>query len=196
MSLVAPLVFDRGVGVPDRHRCCVAPCCDRGPGSALESRRWRWWLRPSCVGRRAHAGQCERVDRPSDLGPASSVLASGRRRHRPLARRPRRRGDRGHAWPYVIVGGGQPIYAERTFFGVYRVTPMTASGTRSVHGTTVHGVQFTDPSRKRDIATTYYHASGTDRAGVRRTGGTTRTDRRGRTRESARLRATASPASR
>ena len=59
---------------------------------------------------------------------------------------------------YVIVGGGQPIYAERTFFGVYRVTD---DGVRHslVHSTTVHGVQYSDPA-KRDVATTYFHASG------------------------------------
>jgi hypothetical protein len=58
----------------------------------------------------------------------------------------------------IIVGGGQAIHADRTFFGVYRVTE-DAEAHSLIHGTTVHGMQFTDPAR-RSIPTAYYHPSG------------------------------------
>ena len=59
---------------------------------------------------------------------------------------------------YLMVGGGEPIHTDRTFFGVYRVTD---EGMRHslVHGTTVHGIQFSDPER-REVPTAYYHRSG------------------------------------
>ncbi|MEO6578152.1 MAG: fused MFS/spermidine synthase, partial [Candidatus Limnocylindria bacterium] len=57
-----------------------------------------------------------------------------------------------------VWGGGGSIYADRTFFGVYRVT--SGEGQHSlVHGTTIHGLQRLDP-RDRQTATTYYHATG------------------------------------
>ena len=58
----------------------------------------------------------------------------------------------------ILLGGGQAIHADRTFFGVYRVTA-DADSHSLVHGTTVHGMQFTDPAM-RSIPTAYYHPSG------------------------------------
>jgi hypothetical protein len=52
------------------------------------------------------------------------------------------------------------LHAERTFFGVHRVTRDPA-GLYTVlhHGSTIHGVQSTDPARARE-ALGYYHATG------------------------------------
>lgn len=58
----------------------------------------------------------------------------------------------------VVGGTGSAIHADRTFFGVYRVT--AEDGRHSLwHGTTLHGRQFQEPST-RDEASTYYHPTG------------------------------------
>lgn len=57
-----------------------------------------------------------------------------------------------------VWGDASAIYTDRTFFGVYRVTDSDGQH-NLVHGTTVHGSQDQNPSR-RDVATTYYHATG------------------------------------
>ncbi len=59
---------------------------------------------------------------------------------------------------------GRLIHQERTFFGVYRIyradqTDEAGPHTTLVHGTTVHGAQFLDPT-KASIPLTYYHRSG------------------------------------
>jgi hypothetical protein len=57
-------------------------------------------------------------------------------------------------------GFGAVEYAERTFFGVYRVRVDTKGGYRFLlHGTTLHGVQRLDPARRREPVA-YYHRSG------------------------------------
>jgi hypothetical protein len=55
---------------------------------------------------------------------------------------------------------GSVIHVERTFFGVYRVR-VDADGRyrRLFHGTTLHGMQTSDPAH-RDEPLTYYHRSG------------------------------------
>ncbi|MDQ3688998.1 MAG: fused MFS/spermidine synthase [Chloroflexota bacterium] len=59
----------------------------------------------------------------------------------------------------MSVGGtGAAIHTDRTFFGVYRVT--AADGDHLlIHGSTVHGVQHTDPAMRR-TPTVYYHRTG------------------------------------
>jgi hypothetical protein len=61
-----------------------------------------------------------------------------------------------------LVGNpyGRVLYAERTFFGVYRVSGNSATALHSLyHGTTLHGVQSIDSSRQ-DEPLTYYHWTG------------------------------------
>lgn len=55
---------------------------------------------------------------------------------------------------------GRVLHAERSFFGVHRVT-LDPSGQYHllVHGTTLHGMQSLDPARRRE-ALTYYHRTG------------------------------------
>jgi spermidine synthase len=55
---------------------------------------------------------------------------------------------------------GAVLHAERSFFGVHRVT-VDAAGRfhQLLHGKTLHGRQSLDPARRRE-ALTYYHASG------------------------------------
>lgn len=53
---------------------------------------------------------------------------------------------------------GTTLRRVRTFFGVYRVSS-TGAAITITHGTTVHGKQFTDPSRRADPLT-YYHRDG------------------------------------
>jgi hypothetical protein len=54
----------------------------------------------------------------------------------------------------------QVMYAERTFFGVYRVSVDAARQYHSLwHGTTLHGVQALDPLRRREPLA-YYHRRG------------------------------------
>lgn len=55
---------------------------------------------------------------------------------------------------------GRVLERSRTFFGVYRVTETPGAPIRAMHhGTTVHGVQLTDP-RLTAQPSTYYHPSG------------------------------------
>jgi hypothetical protein len=66
----------------------------------------------------------------------------------------------------LLAGGlhpgekGRVLYAERSFFGVHRVT-LDPSGQYHllVHGKTLHGVQSLDPVRRRE-SLTYYHRTG------------------------------------
>lgn len=52
------------------------------------------------------------------------------------------------------------LASERNFFGIWRVTAHPNPGFRRLnHGTTIHGVQLDDESRKCE-ATTYYHKDG------------------------------------
>lgn len=57
-----------------------------------------------------------------------------------------------------VTYGGGGVYAERTFFGVYRVT-VAEDQYRLVHGTTIHGLQHTSPEL-RAVASTYFHRTG------------------------------------
>lgn len=55
---------------------------------------------------------------------------------------------------------GTVLYAERSFFGVSRVTrPPSGAYHMLLHGTTLHGMQARAPARRRDLLT-YYHRSG------------------------------------
>jgi hypothetical protein len=61
-----------------------------------------------------------------------------------------------------LLGGaaGRLIAAERSFFGVYRITASEDGAYRLLrHGTTVHGAQALDP-RATDQPLTYYHRQG------------------------------------
>ena len=53
----------------------------------------------------------------------------------------------------------QDLYADRSFFGAYRVQEIQGPAHRLIHGTTTHGSQYLDPAR-RLIPQTYYHPSG------------------------------------
>ena len=58
------------------------------------------------------------------------------------------------------VGGTTTLDSERSYFGVYRVARDAASRTTTMyHGTTLHGAQSLDPSR-RLTPLTYYHPRG------------------------------------
>jgi hypothetical protein len=57
-------------------------------------------------------------------------------------------------------GGERVLYAERTFFGVYRVSiDKTSRFYALAHGTTLHGIEAIDPSRPHE-ALTYFHRTG------------------------------------
>jgi hypothetical protein len=51
------------------------------------------------------------------------------------------------------------LYADRSFFGAYRVQEIYGPAHRLVHGTTTHGAEYQDAARKL-IPETYYHPSG------------------------------------
>ncbi len=51
------------------------------------------------------------------------------------------------------------LYSDRSFFGAYRVQAIYGPAHRLVHGTTTHGAQYRDASRKL-IPETYYNPSG------------------------------------
>jgi hypothetical protein len=62
----------------------------------------------------------------------------------------------------TLAGGrwGPAVHAERTFFGVYRIHEDPVLGRRALmHGTTLHGMQDLEPSRRREPLA-YYHRSG------------------------------------
>ncbi len=64
------------------------------------------------------------------------------------------------AGTFFNAGLGATEYAERTFFGVYRVHTDEAGGYRYLlHGTTLHGMQRLDPARRQE-ALSYYHSTG------------------------------------
>jgi hypothetical protein len=50
---------------------------------------------------------------------------------------------------------GPPLYSERTFFGIHRVTEQ-AGYRKLFHGNTLHGEQSLDPERRREPLTYYY----------------------------------------
>ncbi len=62
---------------------------------------------------------------------------------------------------YTVDGGhGRTVYAERTFFGVHRVTmDREARFFRLIHGNTFHGKQSRDPERRGEPLA-YYHRTG------------------------------------
>jgi len=63
------------------------------------------------------------------------------------------------AIPYLNAGG-ETLAAQRNFFGVWRVISNSKGESRILyHGTTIHGMQFNDASRRCE-ATTYYHKDG------------------------------------
>ena len=63
------------------------------------------------------------------------------------------------AIPYMRVGD-ETLAVQRNFFGVWRVLVSSKENSRILmHGTTVHGMQFNDASRRCE-ATTYYHQDG------------------------------------
>lgn len=80
------------------------------------------------------------------------------------ARRPLRLGS-GLALVIVVASlvapsGGEVLHAERTFFGVLRVTrDDTTHRQRLFHGSTLHGEQSTEAARRSEPLT-YYHRSG------------------------------------
>lgn len=56
--------------------------------------------------------------------------------------------------------GGRLLHAERSFFGIHRVTVDEAARFHQLaHGNTIHGMQSLDVDRQRE-ALTYYHATG------------------------------------
>ncbi len=62
----------------------------------------------------------------------------------------------------ALHGGqfGRVIHADRSFYGVYRVgTDATGKYRQLFHGSTLHGMQSLDPSRRREPLA-YYHRSG------------------------------------
>jgi spermidine synthase len=60
----------------------------------------------------------------------------------------------------IITGHSRMLHAERTFFGVYRVTVNEDDGYRAlVHGTTLHGMQALDPAASHEPLF-YYHRTG------------------------------------
>ena len=61
---------------------------------------------------------------------------------------------------FAVNVQGERLYVSRTFFGVYRVTrDSTGEYHKLVHGTTLHGMQATDPARQGE-SLTYYHRQG------------------------------------
>ncbi len=55
---------------------------------------------------------------------------------------------------------GQVVHRERGFFGVLQVvTTPERDAVKLVHGTTMHGQQYADPARRREVAS-YFHATG------------------------------------
>jgi SAM-dependent methyltransferase len=58
------------------------------------------------------------------------------------------------------IGGDSVLHAERTFFGIYRVSEdRTTNHHRLKHGTTLHGSQSLDPARRLEPLT-YFHRTG------------------------------------
>jgi hypothetical protein len=64
------------------------------------------------------------------------------------------------ASPWVKLASESVLHTERTFFGTYRVAVDEAAGRRSLaHGTTLHGTQRIEASRRGEPLS-YYHRTG------------------------------------
>jgi SAM-dependent methyltransferase len=60
----------------------------------------------------------------------------------------------------IASPGARDVLTERSFFGVYRVREIESRSLRQlIHGTTLHGAQSLDPSRRLEPLT-YYHRAG------------------------------------
>ena len=64
------------------------------------------------------------------------------------------------ASPWVKKPGESVLHAERTFFGAYRVSVDRTGGAHWLaHGTTLHGMQYVEATRRGEPLT-YYHRTG------------------------------------
>jgi hypothetical protein len=59
----------------------------------------------------------------------------------------------------TILRSQRPLFADRSFFGAYRVERSGGPSHFLTHGTTIHGAQFLDAKRRRQPVT-YYHPNG------------------------------------
>ena len=160
---VAPALFP---GVAE-YPIVLALSCLVIPSSLRVSTRWRWWadsLLVLIVAAMAIAvamltNRLGGQGRWLMIGCAVPSLLAFSQRRRPL--------------PFaacvaaLLLSGlfvesqfGRLLYTVRTFFGVYRVTEDRRFHYRMiVHGTTIHGMQSTEPERRTEPLS-YYHRTG------------------------------------
>lgn len=165
-ALVAPVVFDSVAEYP----LMLVLACLVGLGGGLggeisRARRGDWWW-PAALGGVTVAlvlgVQATRFR--TDAAMSGLVFGAPALGAFFLSRRPLRFALSVGA---LLVAGsfyhgekGRVLFAERSFFGVHRVTlDPTGQYHLLVHGMTLHGMQSLDPARRRE-ALTYYHRTG------------------------------------
>jgi hypothetical protein len=162
-AVVAPLAFNRVVEYP---LALAASCLILGFRSELV-RENRAWVLPALIGTIA-AALCANVGGVAESGfgvlltilvTGLSVLVAATHRARPVrfALAVGAVLAAGGLWDGV---GGRVVDRERNFFGTLRVTQDdTARVRRLFHGSTLHGQQSLDPTRRREPST-YFDRSG------------------------------------
>jgi hypothetical protein len=162
-ALIAPAIFP---GIAE-YPLVLAVSCLVIPRSLRATARWRWLadsvlvvlVGALAIGVVVVTPRLGAQGRVQMLGCAVPALLAFSQRRRPV--------------PFaacvaaLLVAGlfvpsqfGRVLQTVRTFYGVYRVTEDSRLHVRTiVHGTTLHGMQSTEPER-RDEPLSYYHRTG------------------------------------
>ncbi len=161
-ALVAPALFP---GVVEYPLAIVLACALRPGRRGGEGLGWvRWSAVPALAGALTLAIVLQGSRGEVDARLQAALLAVPVLLTYSLASRPKRFAT---ALGLMLLAGtlagdrwGRVVRAERTFFGVYRIHEDAALGRRALmHGTTLHGMQDFEPSR-RHAPLAYYHRSG------------------------------------
>lgn len=160
-ALVAPVLLD---AVWEYPIALVAACLLRPPTGGRGARRSTDLILPLAVGLMIVV-----QGRAADLGLAGADLAAAilclvpsavalyALSERPTGFAP---GIAAALAAVLVVGGAHAVLDRgRSFFGVYAVTRDPAGYNLLLHGTTIHGAQHVDPTRRREPLT-YYHRAG------------------------------------
>ena len=162
-ALVAPVIFDSVVEYPLALTLALLLRPVRAARDPVAERRARFVdLMTPAVSLVAAVGLLALLSRAFGLTGSALATALGLVAIGTLAfvRRPVRFGlSLGGLLLIPILVGSSGLYSERGFFGVNRVVDEGGGIRLLVHGTTVHGAQFTDPARAGEPLT-YYHRSG------------------------------------
>jgi spermidine synthase len=162
-TIIAPLLFTDIVEYPLALLAACAACLDRQSAASILKLRPADALMPLGVGVTAavllgaigHFGVTPRLAYVA-AAPFGVICFSQKRQ--PL-RFAAMLGALIIAGAWTSTAYGRVLYAERTFFGVYRISVDTSRFRSMYHGTTLHGMQSVEEAEQREPLT-YYHRTG------------------------------------